>query len=287
MVGHAFMGAAHSQAWRNAPRFFDLPLRPRMTALAGRDATRVADAASRLGWESTETSWQALVERDDIDLVDVCTPGRHARRDRDRCARGRQARALREAVGQHGGGGRGDGARRREGRGARHPVHGRLHLPPHAGHRPRPPARRRRSARRPPPRARPVPPGLDRRPAGTHVVAARQGQRRLRCARRHRRPHHRPRPVHHRRQHPPASPAGCDTFVDERPLPAEHAGLSGDRRVGHAAPSPSTTRPSSSPSSAGERWASSRPPASPHGRKNAIRLEVNGSAAAWPSTSRT
>ena len=75
MVGYAFMGAAHSQAWRNAPRFFDLPLHPRMTALAGRDATRVADAANRLGWESTETSWQALVERDDIDLVDVCTPG--------------------------------------------------------------------------------------------------------------------------------------------------------------------------------------------------------------------
>src|SRR4051794_22679570 len=75
MVGYAFMGAAHSQAWRSAPRFFDLPLRPRMTALAGRDAGRVAAAAERLGWESTETSWQALVERDDIDLVDVCTPG--------------------------------------------------------------------------------------------------------------------------------------------------------------------------------------------------------------------
>jgi predicted dehydrogenase len=75
MVGHAFMGAAHSQAWRNAPRFFDLPLHLRMTAVAGRDAGRVADAADRLGWESTETSWQVLVARDDIDLVDVCTPG--------------------------------------------------------------------------------------------------------------------------------------------------------------------------------------------------------------------
>jgi predicted dehydrogenase len=75
MVGYAFMGAAHSQAWRSAPRFFDLPLRPRMTALAGRDATRVAAAAERLGWESTETSWQGLIAREDIDLVDVCTPG--------------------------------------------------------------------------------------------------------------------------------------------------------------------------------------------------------------------
>ena len=75
MVGYAFMGAAHSHAWRTAPRFFDLPLRPRMRAVAGRDAQGVKAAAERLGWESTETSWQALVERDDVDLVDVCTPG--------------------------------------------------------------------------------------------------------------------------------------------------------------------------------------------------------------------
>ncbi len=75
MVGHAFMGAAHSQAWRSAPRFFDLQMRPRMTALAGRDAARVTAAAERLGWESTETSWKAVVARDDIDLVDICTPG--------------------------------------------------------------------------------------------------------------------------------------------------------------------------------------------------------------------
>ncbi|MCY4727723.1 Gfo/Idh/MocA family oxidoreductase [Nocardioides sp. STR2] len=75
MVGYAFMGAAHSHAWRTAPRFFDLPLRPRMTAVAGRDADGVRAAAERLGWESTETSWRALVDRDDIDLVDVCTPG--------------------------------------------------------------------------------------------------------------------------------------------------------------------------------------------------------------------
>ena len=75
MVGYAFMGAAHSQAWRNAPRFFDLPMRVEMTAVAGRDERRVAAAARQLGWASTETSWRALVDRDDIDLVDVCTPG--------------------------------------------------------------------------------------------------------------------------------------------------------------------------------------------------------------------
>ncbi|HKU12007.1 MAG TPA: Gfo/Idh/MocA family oxidoreductase, partial [Sinomonas sp.] len=75
MVGYAFMGAAHSQAWRTAPRFFDLPLAPRLTAVAGRDPERVAAAAAKLGWESTETDWRRLIERDDIDLVDICTPG--------------------------------------------------------------------------------------------------------------------------------------------------------------------------------------------------------------------
>ncbi|HEX2856415.1 MAG TPA: Gfo/Idh/MocA family oxidoreductase [Propionibacteriaceae bacterium] len=75
MVGHGFMGAAHSHAWRTAHRFFDLPLTPQLTALAGRDAARVAEAADRQGWLSTETDWRRLVERDDVDLVDICTPG--------------------------------------------------------------------------------------------------------------------------------------------------------------------------------------------------------------------
>ena len=75
MVGYAFMGVAHSQAWRNAPRFFDLPLRPDMAAVAGRDEAAVTAAAARLGWSSAETDWKALISRDDVDLVDICTPG--------------------------------------------------------------------------------------------------------------------------------------------------------------------------------------------------------------------
>ena len=75
MVGYAFMGGAHSQAWRTAPHFFDLPLRPELTVLAGRDAGRVAEAAGKLGWSSTETDWHRVIERDDVHLVDVCTPG--------------------------------------------------------------------------------------------------------------------------------------------------------------------------------------------------------------------
>jgi predicted dehydrogenase len=75
MAGYAFMGAAHSHAWRTAPRFFDLPLQPQLTAVAGRNADGVRAAAGKLGWESAETDWRRLIERDDIDLIDICTPG--------------------------------------------------------------------------------------------------------------------------------------------------------------------------------------------------------------------
>jgi predicted dehydrogenase len=75
MVGYAFMGAAHSQAWRTVNRAFDLPLSARMSVVCGRDEDKVAAAAAKLGWEGHTTDWRALVESDDIDLVDICTPG--------------------------------------------------------------------------------------------------------------------------------------------------------------------------------------------------------------------
>src|SRR5215210_6429987 len=75
LIGYAFMGAAHSQAFRTAPHFFDLPLHPELTVLVGRDKARLEAAAARLGWQETETDWRRLLTRDDVGLVDVCTPG--------------------------------------------------------------------------------------------------------------------------------------------------------------------------------------------------------------------
>src|ERR671921_953662 len=75
MIGHAFMGAAHSHAWRTAPRFFDLPLTPQLSVLCGRNPETTAAAADRLGWAEWSTDWREVVARDDIDLVDICTPG--------------------------------------------------------------------------------------------------------------------------------------------------------------------------------------------------------------------
>jgi predicted dehydrogenase len=75
MTGYAFMGAAHSQAWRNAHRFFDLPAVPELAVLCGRDASAAAAAAGKLGWQETVTDWHEILTRDDIDVVDVCSPG--------------------------------------------------------------------------------------------------------------------------------------------------------------------------------------------------------------------
>ncbi len=75
MVGYGFMGAAHSHAWGSAARFFDLPLEPEMAAIVGRNRERTEAAAHRLGWASVETDWRRVVDRDDIDLIDICSPG--------------------------------------------------------------------------------------------------------------------------------------------------------------------------------------------------------------------
>jgi predicted dehydrogenase len=75
MIGYGFMGAAHSQGWRVAPRFFDLPADPQMALVVGRNADAVAAAAAKWGWEESATDWRSTLERDDIDVVDIVTPG--------------------------------------------------------------------------------------------------------------------------------------------------------------------------------------------------------------------
>jgi predicted dehydrogenase len=75
MIGYGFMGAAHSQGWRTAPRFFDLPAEPVMSTIVGRDAERVEDARRRFGWQHAETDWRRVVDDPAIDIVDICTPG--------------------------------------------------------------------------------------------------------------------------------------------------------------------------------------------------------------------
>lgn len=75
MIGYGFMGAAHSQGWRTAPRVFDLPADAEMAVIVGRDAAAVAKAASKWGWAESATDWREVIARDDIDVVDIVTPG--------------------------------------------------------------------------------------------------------------------------------------------------------------------------------------------------------------------
>ena len=75
LIGYAFMGRAHSNAWRQVARFFTPKLTPRMKVICGRDAKNVKEAAGRLGWDEAATDWREVVNRPDIDIVDISTPG--------------------------------------------------------------------------------------------------------------------------------------------------------------------------------------------------------------------
>ncbi|TPV50186.1 Gfo/Idh/MocA family oxidoreductase [Pseudarthrobacter phenanthrenivorans] len=74
MIGYAFMGKAHSNAWRNVASFFDVPAFEQKV-LVGRDAAAVSEAAARYGWSETATDWRTVLDRDDIHVVDICAPG--------------------------------------------------------------------------------------------------------------------------------------------------------------------------------------------------------------------
>ncbi len=79
IVGYGMMGRAHSYGYSVAPTVRDLPVSPRLRAISGRNPEAVASAAERYGVESWTTDWRELVERPDIEIVDICTPpGTHA-----------------------------------------------------------------------------------------------------------------------------------------------------------------------------------------------------------------
>ena len=74
MIGYAFMGKAHSNAWRNVASFFHVPAFEQRV-LVGRDPEGAVEAAQRYGWAQSATDWRAIVARDDIHVVDICAPG--------------------------------------------------------------------------------------------------------------------------------------------------------------------------------------------------------------------
>ena len=280
MVGYAFMGAAHSQAWRTAPRFFDLPLQPAMPWSCGRDAGRAAEAAARLGWAATRDRLarvaRARRRRPGRHLHARATPtprsrsprssaGKHVLCEKPLANTVAEAEAMAEAA---------EDAPPRDG--VRAMVGFTYRRVPAIAL-----ARRLVAEGRigdDPPRARAVPPGLDRRPRGPAVLAPGQGQGRLRRARRHRRAHRRPDPVHHRRPDHRRCPAGSRRSSRSARCPtARPRALGGDGTSSERGPvtvddaAPFLARFSGGAMGVFEatRFAT--------GRKNAIRVEINGS----------
>jgi predicted dehydrogenase len=74
MIGYAFMGKAHSNAWRNVASYFDVPPLEQKV-LVGRNSAGAAAAAAKYGWAESSTDWRAVIGREDIDIVDICAPG--------------------------------------------------------------------------------------------------------------------------------------------------------------------------------------------------------------------
>ncbi len=74
IVGAQFMGRAHTNAWHDVANFYDLPFKPVLKAACDIDPQSENSFAERFGWQTFETSWETLVNRKDIDIIDICTP---------------------------------------------------------------------------------------------------------------------------------------------------------------------------------------------------------------------
>ena len=112
LIGQQFMGRAHSNAWAQAPKFFDLERRPVLHTVAARDGKSLAPFAERWGWANATTDWRTLAADDEVDLVDVSTPnhvhaeqaiallkaGKHVACEKPLAGTLEDARAMRDAA---------------------------------------------------------------------------------------------------------------------------------------------------------------------------------------------
>jgi len=74
LIGYGFMGRTHSNAFRKVSNFFDLKYEPQLAAVCARNKDRAEAFASQWGYESVETDWRKLIDRDDIDVIDIAAP---------------------------------------------------------------------------------------------------------------------------------------------------------------------------------------------------------------------
>jgi predicted dehydrogenase len=74
IIGTGFMGKAHSNAWERTHKFFQLGIKPVMKVACDTEVECTSTFAKNWGWETIETDWRKVVERKDVDIVDICTP---------------------------------------------------------------------------------------------------------------------------------------------------------------------------------------------------------------------
>jgi len=74
MIGYGFMGRTHSNAFRKAPNFFDLPYEPVLRTVCARNAEKAQAFAAQWGYKTSETDWRRVVESKEIDLIDIASP---------------------------------------------------------------------------------------------------------------------------------------------------------------------------------------------------------------------
>src|SRR5687768_12395946 len=74
IIGYGFMGRTHSNAFTQVKNFFDLEYQPVLKAICARDEKKARSFATKWGYESIETDWRKMIERDDIDLIDIAAP---------------------------------------------------------------------------------------------------------------------------------------------------------------------------------------------------------------------
>lgn len=112
ILGHRFMGRAHSNGWSQTTRFFDPPYRPVLQVACGREVEDLRAFADRWGWAEIETDWRKVMERDDIDVVDISLPthlhagpaiaaaeaGKHIFCEKPGCRNAEEARAMMAAA---------------------------------------------------------------------------------------------------------------------------------------------------------------------------------------------
>src|SRR3954451_20118179 len=74
LIGYGFMGRTHSNAFRKVNNFFDLEYQPVLKAICARDEKKARSFAAKWGYESVESDWRKLIQRDDIDVIDIASP---------------------------------------------------------------------------------------------------------------------------------------------------------------------------------------------------------------------